>query len=242
MKYLPRISLSSSIRTLQQMNRVKAFVIGCLLLFFSPRVSAQWQWRDSLNYSIRQKPKFYISVSTYFSFIDQDLARFTGFRMGLNYNKRLRFGIGYYGLSSQVVNSINVEDNNVPYTTNGELKYGFLCLSAEWIFYKDQPWQFSVLPLQFGFGSAHFEYLRVPDKQLTSTEHASVFTYEPDFTAQYTIIKWIGLGASLGYRMTVVKPKGISENFNAPTFSIGVKLFVDEIYHSAFPDGIHLKK
>jgi hypothetical protein len=200
-------------------------------------VLSQAQWKDTVAYSLKQKPKLFFSLTTFNSVVSSEFVAFSGIRGGLNYNKRVKFGIGLYGLNSQVVSSIRIEGDS-GYDTNAELKLGFLSLSAEYVFFNQYPWQISFVPFQIALGEGHYEYISEPDTIRTNTKKQSVVLYEPAFMGQFSIFRWIGLGASAGYRFRIYSDKELKEDLSAPTFSFGLRLFVDELYKMAFPNGI----
>ena len=212
-----------------------------LLVVFLFPVLLSAQIKDTITYSLRQKPKFFFNLTAFSSVVSGEFVGFSGFKGGLNYNRRVKFGAGYYWLNSQVVSSIRVEGDTA-YDTNAELKLGFLSLSAEYLFYNQYPWQLSFFPFQLSVGEGHYEYISEPDKIRTKTKKQTVVLYEPAFTAQYSIFQWIGLGASVGYRFNIYSDKELKEDLSAPTFSFGLRIFVDELFKMAFPDGLAKKQ
>jgi hypothetical protein len=60
--------------------------------------------------------------------------------------------------------------------------------------------------------------------------------------AQYSFFRWAGIGSSLGYRISLYSPDKLNENFSSITFSLGLQLYLDEIYNMVFPRGICGKK
>ncbi|HRS40090.1 MAG TPA: hypothetical protein P5292_13000, partial [Bacteroidia bacterium] len=104
---------------------------------------AQPAWVDTLRYSLHQRPKFFFQLTSFNSFVSSDFANFSGFRMGLNYNHRLRFGMGLLTLDGNaVVSAVSIREGDISYITNGQLKTTFLTFSGEYIFYSKYPWQF----------------------------------------------------------------------------------------------------
>ena len=187
--------------------------------------------------SFRHKPKFFFNFIGYTSYISGDVATFSGIRLGLNYNKTVKIGIGLAGLNSPVVTAIDITEEGQTYTTNATLNYGYLEGYFEYIFYNKDRWQFSV-PIAIGAGSAYYSYVsRTDTTKLIKLIPSSIWTVEPSVAAQYTILRWLGAGASLGYRQTLYAQPKIDENFNSVTFSIGLRLFLDEIYKMIFKKG-----
>lgn len=221
------------------------FVLLALLYWGNFRAGlAQPAWVDTLRYSLHQPPKFVFQVTSFNSFVSNDFANFTGFRMGLNYNHRLRFAMGLLTLDGNaVVSPVSIREGDFSYVTNGQLKTTFLTFSGEYIFYSKYPWQFTVLPFQAGIGGAHYEYnSRLDSNRRVSTPDELLFILQPELTGQFNIVRWFGLTANLGYRFTAYSSRELREDFSAPAFSAGVKIFLEEIYKSVFPNGIFRKK
>ncbi len=218
-----------------------------VLLFFIcgsifSATSSNAQILDTIQYSLSQRPKLFFNFVPFNSYISQNIATFSGIRVGLNYNKRVKFGLAYFGLTnSSVVSPITIEDDGPAYTTSGELNFHFFSITAEYIFYHKDPWQLSFIPFQLGFGRASYDYIRRSESKRVSTHPESVMILFPDFSAQYSILNWLGLGSSLGYRFSLNGSKNVREDFNSPTFSLTLKVFVDELYMMAFPNGLKAK-
>jgi hypothetical protein len=221
-------------------GRRRLLLLIALLTALSSATSAQWL--DTVNYSLKQRPKFFLNLTTFSSVVSGNVVRFSGFRAGLNYNKRVKFGAGFYGLNTQVVSSILVEDDTGSYATDAELRLDFFSVSAEYIFFHRPPWQFSFIPFQISVGAGYYDYIRSSDKVRTSTPRQSVVLYEPALMGQYSIFRWLGLGASAGYRFRLHASRELKQDLSAPTFSFGLRLFVDELYLMAFPEGLCKKK
>lgn len=216
------------------------FILLCGLFFSIPDSKAGVF--DTLTYSLQQKPKLFVNFVPFNSYISRDIANFTGIRAGLNYNKRVKFGLGYFSITnSSVVSPVLIEDDGVPYETSGELNFHFFSITTEYIFYSQSPWQLSFIPLQFGIGRASYDYIRRSEFKRVATKPETVFLIHPDFNASYAVLNWLGLGTSLGYRVSLSGSKNVRQDFNSPTFSLTLKVFVDELYKMTFPDGIKAK-
>ena len=228
----------------------KAIVSLTILLFILEGNVAYSQYTrirslgDTVSYSFKQQPKFFFNILSFNSFISDDFVNFYGFRMGVQYNHRIKFGLGLLELSpNAVVSPINVLEDTLNITTNGSLRARYFSVSSEYIYFNRYPWQLSVIPLDLGIGGAHYNYNSTLGKsQQLETPDVTLVFYQPALTAQYSIVKWFGIGVSAGYRVTLFASKDVKEDFNAPWFSVEVRLFIDEIYKSIFPNGIDMLK
>jgi hypothetical protein len=208
-----------------------------LFVFLLAVMSADAQITDTIKYSLKQKPSFFFNLTAFNSIVSNENANFFGFKAGISYNKRIKFGAGLYTLTSNVVSPISIPTDSVPYSTNGELRLNFLSLSAEYNFFVDYPWQFSITPVQFSFGEGHYRYISEPDKQSLKTKKQTVLLYEPNIMGQFSVFRWLAIAAGFGYRIKVVSSKQLNEDLTAPTYAIGFRVFLDELYRMAFPGG-----
>lgn len=226
----------------------KVALIGLLMLCFSGEMRAEGflnrdrAWMDTIHYSLHQRPKYFFNITSFKSFLGNRFVNFFGFRMGVNYNKRVKFGLGFYSLDPQaVVSEITVQEDGQSVQTNGKLNARFFSVTAEYIFYSDYPWQFSVFPLELGVGGAHYKYnSRLGDGRQLETPDVGIVFYQPAVTAQYSILKWLGVAVGGGYRTTLYSSREVKQDFDSFTLNAGIKLFLDEAYRAAFPDGIKL--
>jgi hypothetical protein len=194
-------------------------------------LSANAEFPQDVHGAFNGKPKPFVSLTGYTTFIKGDWAAFSGIRAGLNFNNTFKFGVGVSHLSSSVVTSIPVSENTLSYTTNASMHFTYGEVSAEYIFYNEGPWQLSI-PLVIGCGNAHYNYISRTNSVLTQSSNYTVWITEPEIAAQYTIFKWLGAGASVGYLGTLHAPAAVKGSFNSFTFSAGFNLFVEEVWNS----------
>ena len=206
-------------------------ILGVIVLLALSGKPANAQLADTIKFSLQQKPKYFATLASFNTFIDHQYANIFRIKAGLSYNQRIRFGIGYSNLANNsVVTSINIKENNLDYYTNGELNFTFFSLSAEYFFYNDYPWQFTITPFQIGFGGAKYRYINRPDGKSTFTPTEAIILYQPEISAQYSIFQWIGIGVTTGYRFTLYRSKKLTQELDAPLVAVDIRLFLDEIY------------
>ncbi len=218
---------------------MKGVSLSLLLVTYAMIIQAQIT--DEISQSFRTKPKFFFNFTQYNSFINRQSANISGIKAGLEFNKKVRLGIGYGWLNSDIVDKIAIDKNDLAYQTNGQLKFNFISTSFEYEFYTNDSWHLSV-PLVIGAGGAHYEYIDRLTKNRTSTKNFPVVLFEPTVNAQYNIIDWVGVSAGLGYRVAVNASKDYRKNFGSPIYNIQLKIFFDEIYREMFPNGLFKKK
>lgn len=176
----------------------------------------------------------FLVFDSYYSFIGSRSADVWGFRAGIEWDRTWRFGAGYNKLSSDIIEKKVLPSEELPYASNDTVKaqlyLRYFPLMAEYIAYREDPWQIS-LPLQLGYGQSYFEYF---DRQNDSRKifRRGVLVSQAGVNAQYKIIKWVGLTAGVGYRLMLVNNREIETTMNSPVFAIGIRLFLGEVVRS----------
>ncbi|MFI5218040.1 MAG: hypothetical protein ACHQNT_01040 [Bacteroidia bacterium] len=208
-------------------------LINCVFIL-SNFFSAKAQFGDTIIASFHTKPKIFFQIAAYNSFVSNEPANTFGYRGGLEFNRRIRIGVGYYTLISDIVKPKTISgvfENDT--TLNAQLDMNFIPLSLEYIFYNKDPWQISI-PLYIGAGKSYFWYYLNSEGDRGKVDEKTVALMTMSAEAQYKIIKWVGVGAGLGYRLMLKDNNNINENFNSVIYNIGLRIFVDEIFKSIF--------
>lgn len=204
------------------------------MLFILPTVlfiPSYAQVNDSLKQTAKKKIVPFLSLDSYNSFITNTVANSFGVKAGIDFGGKVKFGAGYYTLSTDIVKEkyIPAEQD----TFRAELKSHYFTLGAEYVVYEDGPWQVSV-PAHIGIGSSFFEYYN-KQKVLSETDKQTIILFEPAFAGHYKILRWVGIGFGAGYRLMLKNNTALEERFNSPLYSIYIKIFVADIYDTIFP-------
>lgn len=198
-------------------------------LFFS---DCNAQFLDTLNASFHTKPKFFFQVDAYNSFVSNKGANTFGYKAGLEFNNRIKMGIGYYKLISNIVRPDSVGQHNNTLPTK-QLEMYYVPVLFEYIFYNEDPWQVSI-PINIGLGKSYFWYYKNTALERGQLDKKTVAVMTVNLDGQYKILKWFGVGAGLGFRVMLKDNNNINETFNSVIYSLRLRLFVDEIYRSLF--------
>ena len=217
-------------------------IIGTFFLIFVFQ-SAHAQIFDTIRESFHTKPKLLLQLDAYNSFVSKEPANTFGYRAGLEFNKRVRIGIGYYKLTSDIVKSrpvpgVVMKDS----MANAQLDMFFIPVFFEYVFYNKDPWEISV-PVNLGVGKSYFWYYKKqPEGEKGKVDQKAVALITISAAGQYKILPWFGVGAGLGFRLMLKDNSNINENFNSVIYSLGLRVFVDEIFKSMFPAKSENKK
>ncbi len=185
---------------------------------------AQAQLLDSISHFTQQRPKVVVKLDSRGSFIDNQNVKMMGIKLGLEHGGRFQYGLGYTFLYSRVeMNQAVLGLGEVPV----HLRLGYVCPYVEYAFYQRGRWEVRV-PVQFGLGGGTLLYTDGVGR-LQPLRHAFIFLYEPSMTVQYTLFRYLGLGAGWGYRLAIADAD-LGVRLTAPVYTFGLKVFFGEIW------------
>lgn len=208
--------------------RLLLIVFG--LLFFPTVLLAQYddektlifeeEWRKSFH----TKPKLDVKLDNRFSFIRDGDVKTIGIKVGLSFRRKFKLGLGINQMLLPVESSIiNNSDTAIPVN----LEYFYFSPYLEYVYYSSRRWEFS-LATQIGLGGASYQYKDENGKKIKLKESA-ILSYEPALLIDYKIIRWIGIGTGIGYRLVLYKQPIIKEKFSSPEYVIKLKIYLGEI-------------
>jgi hypothetical protein len=199
-------------------------LITIAILFALGSVHAQTiNLSDSLKdvFSLRISPSF--KFETRNSFITGNDAKIYGIKAGINFGRKLSLGIGYNFIGTELQEEIVVD--GIRY--NAEIQMNYWAPFAEYSFYRKGPWELSA-PIQLGLGNS---FLCISDNQETRMlNKGRVVLYEPGMAFEFKILKLLGVGAGVGYRIMLKNNRDIQQQFTSPVYALRVRLIFDEVY------------
>jgi hypothetical protein len=176
----------------------------------------------------------FLVFDSYYSFIGNKSADVWGFRGGVKYNEKWRFGIGYNFISSDIIENKILPAAEIPFAKNDTVKaqlfFRYYPIMVEYIHYDEGPWQIST-PLQVGYGQSYFQYFGKDDSKRRIFKQGVVAS-QFGVNAQYKIVKLIGITSGIGYRLLLVNNKEIDTKMNSPVFALGIKIYLSEVVKS----------
>lgn len=210
----------------------KSLLFIVLIIFYVMHLHAQ----DAVM-SRSIQPVF--MLDTYYSTIGSRGADVWGFKGGVEVNHQWRFAAGYNKITSDIVERKRLYGDDIIHagkdSAKAQLYMKYFPVMAEYIAHHKDPWEVS-FPVQIGYGKSYFQYYDLNNEGRKIFNHG-VLIMDAGVAAQYKIIRWVGVGAGLGYRVMLVNNPDIDTKFNTPVFSFRIKLFLNEIMHSLFPRG-----
>jgi len=215
--------------------------IGIIISFQSFSQKAESQKEQYHFFSFKNKPKIFLTLDRTGSFVSGKEATTNELRVGLEFKKKLRLGIGFAALVSDVVaEKVAVtEMTNVDSVVNAKLSLSYMTFSAEYTFYDSKRWQIT-MPVTLGIGSSYFNYFEYVkgDYQTKKLDEGTVVIFGPTGVATYRILRWVGVSGGIGFRYVLVNNSKVKESFNSPIYLFRIRIFLGEIYKTVFPRGV----
>lgn len=197
-----------------------------LLLACLPAKAQLLHAPKELPAAFRAAPKLLVGLDGRRSFISNRDVKLLGVRVGLEFEKRMRVGFGLYTLASPFTRTfVRVNDLGIPDTLHPQLRFSYMTAFGEYILLSTQHWEVS-FPLQLGIGDAGFQGL--------AEEPQAFLLGEVGIWASYKVFPFLGLAGGVGYRHILLGGNLIRENFNAPTYSFGLKLWTGYLLDKVF--------
>ena len=196
---------------------MKRLIIAALVLVFQYKAAFTQDVEYSTPINIKTDTakaisaiKFIIATDGRRSFITDQKAKMGGIKLGLEYEEKIRAGLGFYFLKS-----FETKEDTIT------IDFNYLGPYWEFLIFKEKRGEIS-LPLQFGLGGIkayEFETGKVLFDKSVGVVTISLSGYYKFFT-------WLGIGGGLGYRQMLTKHQIIKREFNAPIYIVKIKIFL----------------
>ena len=193
------------------------------LLVFSEQLHAQFV--DSIKYAIKQKAIIDGSIDTRNSFIANQRAQMTGYKIGVQFGETFKIGGGFNYISDLYFDAKRNKFYDNYKLDMAQLKLRYWAYYVEYQFYNTKHWEFSI-PVQIGFGRAYYQY----NVSKVKTPKTFAFIYEPSMNGTYKVFDWFGVGMNVGYRIMQKDKNKVSQNFNSPIYVITSGIYFGVLY------------
>jgi hypothetical protein len=172
-----------------------------------------------------KKWKFVFQLDNRFSSIRGQEVTVFGAKVGLQYKKLTRFGIG----GSSVLNPIYITYFNKRLNTSetNKIKFWYFSVFNDWILYKNQKWE-CFLTEQIGFGDPNFT--KEINNDIVSDVDVNLYINEISGQINYKLTPWVGLGVGIGYRNLLNKKSVLNATFDAPIYIAKIIIYPEYFF------------
>lgn len=163
------------------------------------------------------------------SFSDGETVRVAGLRMGVEYKRIHRFGIGFYDLAAPVNQKIYQTPDTL--FSPASLTLSYRSFYYERVLYFDPKWEFS--------GTAHLaqgDIIVSNTDQFTGLfteyERLEVTPIELSASGYHHLTWWLSAGLGVGYRWMLNTPEEIAPLYSSTVYLAKVKLRIGKVMRS----------
>lgn len=162
-----------------------------------------------------------------FSLLNGKVVGINGLKVGVDWDGRLRTGLGVYLLSGSVPTNAPLPPN-LPPSTRDELRFRYVVGYGEYVLIGNPRWELST-PVQLGIGRFYSRY-QLPDGTVTRSSKERIYILEPSVAGHFRIFRWVGVGAGAGYRQMLFINDKLEDDLSGVIFFGRVKLFLSDLY------------
>ncbi|RAR71821.1 hypothetical protein CLV55_106174 [Flavobacterium aciduliphilum] len=176
----------------------------------------------SFSQETSNKWKFAFQLDNRFSSIRGKEVTVFGGKVGVQYRKLTRFGLG----GSIVMNPVYIEyfNRKVNAQETNKISFWYVSIFNDWILYKNKKWECFATE-QVGFGRPNFT--KEINNDVVSDVDVAVYVNEISGQVNYKIVPWIGVGAGIGHRNLLNKKSVLNTTFDAPIYIAKIILYPD---------------
>lgn len=183
----------------------------------------------------KRNTKFLFALDARRSFVLNKKTKFNGFKIGVIYKERHKFGLAFYGIQNPIIlPDVHVDKNEYPDASDTvKFNFDYSCLFYEPIWFKSKRWQLST-PFQFGAGSIKLSYRNLEDTRDVEFLRGGTGVAGVSGVAQFKILRWLAVASGAGYRFILIDDKKVRRSISAPIYNFSVKILAGELFKMAF--------
>ena len=175
--------------------------------------------------TIEKKWRFAFQLDNRFSKIRGNEVTIFGAKAGLQYRKKVRFGIG----TSFIINPVTIsyynkrahaEETNV-------ISFWYVSAFGDYIIYRSKNWE-CFLTEQLGFGTPSFK--REINNDVVSDANVNLYVNEVSGQINYKVNHWIGLGVGVGHRDLLNKASALKATFDSPIYIAKIIIYPETFF------------
>lgn len=178
----------------------------------------------------QNKLKFDLGLDARPTILDGERVTVGGLRIGAQYRRVHRFGVGFYFLNSRIFSrdfGFPIEEELVEYD------FGYTALYYERVLYFDRKWEFTT-GIWLGGGNVSVMYNLAGLNDRVKYTDLPFSAVEMSMYGEYYFLHWLGLGAGLGYRHVSDLGPEVRDSFSGPVLVVKVQANLFKLVRGIF--------
>lgn len=168
-------------------------------------------------------------------------ARMNGIRVGIEMEKTLRLGFGFYENNA----FYSFEPPSASKDLQQTIRFGYTTAFMEWVLFENFRWELS-MPITYGRGRIQLNNFAVinGEPQFVGTDTISRNRLlDIGLMGHIKVFPWAGIGAGVGYRQLLTSDPLYRKPFSAPYVDFKIKIFMGYVYKGIFkPEVVKLER
>ena len=173
---------------------------------------------DSLSWAFSQPASWVGKLQTRHSFITGKPISTFGLKIGRSHADRVSYGIGIHIMDKGIQSPIAPQEQ---IDLKKEVRMFYASAYFEYSFFHYNKWRI-ILPIHLGFGTSWHKISQ--ESKSFRRDRAMVIMYEPSMAFEYQVMKYVAVGAEIGYRLMLLNNSNIPKQFTAPTWGLRLKI------------------
>lgn len=198
-----------------------ALVLAICFCFHTKAIGQYRPWDTVYHHVSTGKPAYILELDGRQSFFRETPVVIDGFRVGADFNNKIRLFIGAYWNRrpverSFIINRYTLAERHI----TQKLSLFYVSGTLEYVLYNSKHWELAV-PIQLGIGRGkrtRYDYFAGNEIE---TKTPFFVPFEFSFKARYRITDWLSVSAGLGYRYAMFS-KVVGDDFSAPHYTYGI--------------------
>jgi len=182
------------------------------------------RFEDVFNSSFREKPKIDFKFDSRWAFVRNEPNWTLGVKFGVRFSDKFKLGLGYNRLIIESKSKIP----GLSGVTKSTFRYGYISQYIEYAYFTSRRWEFN-LSLQVGLGTARYEYVDEELNRSVQPARGLLISYEPAMLIDYKVVRFIGIGTGLGYRLTYHRSAELRKGLTSLIWLGKLKVYLGEI-------------
>lgn len=178
-----------------------------------------------------KKLRFDFQLDGRASFINNELVSIGGVKIGLEYRRVNRFGVGFYGLNNNI-DIQSFEDLNQSYN-NVFADFSYVTMYYERVVFFNPKWEFSATA-HLGSGTVSITYQADESDDIQLYADYRMNPVEGSFSGFYHLNYWISVGGGYGYRWVFSEVDTLEDEYSSDLYILKAKIRLGKLVRSVF--------
>lgn len=158
---------------------------------------------------------------------------FSGFRLGVTFKNRHKFGLGIYSFKSPIIfEDLNPGTEASTDSSDVYFALSYASLFYEYLYFRNMRWEIGAA-VHYSNSTVTVQYTDTADVLVDyESGRVKVPLLEVSTVADYRLFRWLSVKAGIGYRFMFHKEDFFSKGFQSGVLKFGVGIKLGDMWHA----------